>query len=76
MSDPTEPDEPFEADQETEPGESDIEAPEADAAEQRAEVRQHTDHLPPSDERTPEAAEADALDQRAVVELDEDDYRE
>jgi uncharacterized protein YbjT (DUF2867 family) len=51
----------------------DIEAPEADAAEQRATLRD-------AEERTPtyipfEVDEADASEQLRVVELDEDDYR-
>ncbi|OEJ94524.1 hypothetical protein [Streptomyces thermolilacinus] len=54
------------------PGE---ETPEADAAEQHAELRQQSDDpLPRID---PAAAnEADAVEQARVVALDEDDYRD
>jgi hypothetical protein len=55
------------------PEDKDIEAPEADSAEQSAVVGG------PSDEALPSASfevnEADAAEQSRVVELDEDDYR-
>ncbi|MHC0430140.1 hypothetical protein ACX6XY_08120 [Streptomyces sp. O3] len=50
------------------------ETPEADAAEQHTELRQHQDEpLPHYDPST--ANPADAAEQARVVELDEDDYR-
>ncbi len=55
----------------------DLEAPEADAAEQHAELLQHRDEpiiQRPSD-RGREADPADVAEQRRVVELDEEDYR-
>jgi hypothetical protein len=51
----------------------DIEAPEADAAEQQFELLQQRDV--PITERPLETPEADAAEQSRVVELDEDDYR-
>lgn len=53
--------------------ELDLEAPEADTAEQHIELLQHRDV--PITERPDDADPADAADQRRVVELDEDDYR-
>ena len=54
----------------------DLEAPEADAAEQSVELLQHRDEpittRPAGGE---EANPADAAEQRRVVDLDEDDYR-
>jgi hypothetical protein len=63
-------DEPIEA-------ELDLEAPEADSAEQRAELLQHEDAplTPRPSDQAEEADPADAAEQRRVVELDEDDYR-
>lgn len=62
---------------EAEPGdraEIDVEAPEADAAEQRRAL--HEDETAETAAEVPaEAPEADAAEQRRVVELDEDDYR-
>ncbi|ARI52407.1 hypothetical protein ACMZ5F_28735 [Streptomyces rhizosphaericola] len=58
----------------SEPGTSGPETPEADAVEQRTDVR-------PEDDEQPEAAdlaaadEADVAEQRRVIPLDEDDYR-
>ncbi|MFD7747191.1 hypothetical protein ACFV2V_24715 [Streptomyces sp. NPDC059698] len=68
--DPSDPD-TFEGVQPDGPG---PEAPEADAAEQRAEVR------PEDDERVEDvdpavANEADVAEQSRVIPLDEDDYR-
>jgi hypothetical protein len=61
------------------PGEAglDLEAPEADSAEQRAELLQHEDAplTPRPSDQAEEADPADAAEQRRVVELDEDDYR-
>lgn len=58
-------------------GDPDLEAPEADRAEQQAELLQHRDDPVtgrPSD-RDGEADPADTAEQRRVVALDEDDYR-
>lgn len=55
----------------------DLEAPEADAAEQHIELLQHRDEpitRRPGD-REVEADPVDAAEQRRVVDLDEDDYR-
>ncbi|MEV1045060.1 hypothetical protein [Streptomyces sp. NPDC049916] len=50
------------------------EAPEADAAEQRTDVRPEDDE--PAEGIAPALAnEADVADQRRVIPLDEDDYR-
>lgn len=52
---------------------SDVEAPEADAAEQRRSVRDHDDDIPGS---VPyDVDPADAAEQHRVVDFDEDDYR-
>ncbi|MFF4246322.1 hypothetical protein ACFYY2_17900 [Streptomyces sp. NPDC001822] len=68
--DPSDP-ETFE---DTQPDESGPEAPEADAAEQRAPVGQERDE--PLTGVDPGAAnEADAAEQARVVSQDEDDYR-
>ncbi|MCF6526541.1 hypothetical protein [Streptomyces sp. JJ36] len=75
--DPTDPDltenqyDGYDAD---EPEEEQIEAPEADAAEQHAELLQQRD-LPMTERRPHEVDPADAAEQARVVELDEDDYR-
>lgn len=52
----------------------DIEAPEADAAEQHKDVAQHRDD-PLTDADPSVANEADLAEQARVVSLDEDDYR-
>ncbi|MEV4431662.1 hypothetical protein [Streptomyces sp. NPDC049555] len=71
--DPTDPD-TFEDEDEAEDMEFDVEAPEADAAEQHADIRPEEDepltHIDPAS-----ASEADRAEQARVVELDEDDYR-
>jgi hypothetical protein len=57
----------------------DLEAPEADAAEQRFELLQHRDEpiiRRPGEREAEEADPADAAEQRRVVHLDEDDYRD
>jgi hypothetical protein len=54
--------------------EVDVEAPEADAAEQLTELSPHRDD-PPADADPDAANEADRAEQARVVELDEDDYR-
>ncbi|MTE20883.1 hypothetical protein F0L17_17520 [Streptomyces sp. TRM43335] len=51
-----------------------VEAPEADAAEQQADVLPRRD-TPLLGSRSPEVDPADAAEQARVVELDEDDYR-
>lgn len=68
--DPSDPD-TFEDAEPEEPG---VEAPEADAAEQRTDVRpEHDERAENIDPAT--ASEADAAEQRRVIPLDEDDYR-
>ncbi|QNP70361.1 hypothetical protein IAG44_13495 [Streptomyces roseirectus] len=58
-------------------GQVDVEAPENDTAEQRADLSPDGDDpledVDPA--RADEAAEADLLEQSRVVSLDEDDYR-
>lgn len=68
--DPAEPD-TFQAEQ-REP--LDVEAPEADAAEQQAELNPREDD-PLTDVGLRDAADGDAVEQTRVVALDEDDYR-
>ncbi|MBT2376393.1 hypothetical protein J7E90_03195 [Streptomyces sp. ISL-111] len=68
--DPSDPD-TFES---TEPDVPGPEASEADAAEQRTDIRQEEDE--PAESVDPATAnEADAAEQRRVIPLDEDDYR-
>lgn len=70
-------DELDEAAQTSQDADLDIEAPEADAAEQHVELLQHRDEPiteRPSD-KIAEANPADTAEQRRVVDLDEDDYR-
>ncbi|KNB51810.1 hypothetical protein [Streptomyces caatingaensis] len=69
--DPTDP-ETF-ADEDAVPVEFDVEAPEADAAEQHTDLAPHRDEEPTTTD--PETNEADRAEQARVVELDEDDYR-
>jgi hypothetical protein len=70
--DPTDPETLEEPD--TASTEFDVEAPEADAAEQHADLSpHHDDSLTGSD--ADNANEADRAEQARVVELDEDDYR-
>lgn len=57
-----------------EEGVSDMETPEADAAEQHAEIEPEME-TPDLDQVPPEVDPADAEEQNRVVELDEDDYR-
>ncbi|GHB20087.1 MULTISPECIES: hypothetical protein [Streptomyces] len=68
--DPTDP-ETIEESDDTEIG---VEAPEADAAEQHADLAPHRDE-PLTDADKDSADEADLAEQARVVELDEDDYR-
>ncbi|MGG8408394.1 hypothetical protein ACM614_18225 [Streptomyces sp. 12297] len=68
--DPTEPD-TFQQLQEA----PDVEAPEADAVEQRIELNPRDDDDPPAVRGGGDAAEADAAEQARVVPLDDDDYR-
>ncbi|GAA2911555.1 hypothetical protein GCM10020221_04110 [Streptomyces thioluteus] len=69
--DPTDP-ETFEEDEDG-TVQLDVEAPEADAAEQHADLAPHRDEDLAADDS--EANEADRAEQARVVELDEDDYR-
>ncbi|MFR9674309.1 hypothetical protein [Streptomyces sp. TR06-5] len=70
--DPTDP-ETFEDVYEEEPADTGIEAPEADAAEQHAELlRQRSE---PITGRSPEVDAADAAEQAQVVDVGEDEYR-
>ncbi|KAB1147616.1 hypothetical protein F7R91_11000 [Streptomyces luteolifulvus] len=71
--DPTDP-ETFENDNTQEVPESDVEAPEGDAAEQRADVRPDRDD-PLTGVDADRANEADLIEQARVVSIDEDDYR-
>ncbi|MDH6220065.1 hypothetical protein [Streptomyces pseudovenezuelae] len=71
--DPTDP-ETFEDERAEEATEIDVEAPEADAAEQHADVVPDRDE-PLEDVDPARAAEADVIEQHRVVSLDEDDYR-
>ncbi|XKK63188.1 hypothetical protein HFP71_12360 [Streptomyces sp. ARC32] len=70
--DPTDP-ETFD-DEAPEAEERDVEAPDADAAEQRAEVGQERDE-PLTGVEPDRANEADLAEQARVVSHDEDDYR-
>ena len=73
ISDPTDPD-AFETDEE-ETVEHDVEAPEADAAEQQAELLEQQD-VPMTGLNLLEADPADTAEQSRVVEFDEEDeYR-
>ncbi|RLU99367.1 hypothetical protein CTZ27_15645 [Streptomyces griseocarneus] len=70
--DPTDPD-TFE-DEDATAAEFDVEAPEADTAEQHADLAPRRDD--PLEHGDPDSAdEADRAEQARVVELDEDDYR-
>ncbi|MFF6803188.1 hypothetical protein [Streptomyces sp. NPDC012616] len=69
--DPTDP-EAFDEDADLE--EIDVEAPEADAAEQYTDVTQERDD-PLEDVDPTRANEADLAEQARVVSIDEDDYR-
>lgn len=74
IPDPTDPD-TFETDEEEETVEHDVEAPEADAAEQQAELLRQQD-VPMTGRDLFEADPADTAEQSQVVEWDEDDeYR-
>ncbi|TLS39899.1 hypothetical protein FE633_44395 [Streptomyces montanus] len=68
--DPTDP----ETLEESDAAEFDVEAPEADAAEQHADLSPRQDDLLAGSE-TDDANEADRAEQARVVEMDEDDYR-
>ncbi|ARH93065.1 MULTISPECIES: hypothetical protein [Streptomyces] len=68
--DPTDPD-TFE--DETDVTELDVEAPEADAAEQYTDIAPQRDE--PLTEVTPEANEADLAEQARIVQINEDEYR-
>ncbi|MCZ4611702.1 hypothetical protein O3S80_49745 [Streptomyces sp. Lzd4kr] len=71
--DPTDPD-TF-ADEDTDESEEfDVEAPDADAAEQQADIRPDRDDTPTGADQE-RANEADLIEQARVVSIDEDDYR-
>ncbi|TDT38194.1 hypothetical protein EV562_105208 [Streptomyces sp. BK208] len=70
--DPTDP-ETF-ADEVRDVEERDVEAPDADTAEQRADIAQERDE-PLTDVEPDRANEADLAEQARVVSHDEDDYR-
>lgn len=70
--DPTDPD-TFEDTYEEEPEETEFEAPEADAAEQHAELLRQRNE--PITGRSEEMNPADAAEQARVVEVNEDEYR-
>lgn len=55
--------------------ERDVEAPDADALEQRLPLADEEDRPTWRDEVPFDANEADAVEQDRIVELDEDDYR-
>ncbi|WP_407560974.1 hypothetical protein [Streptomyces sp. 184] len=57
------------------PGGPDGETPEADAAEQRAEVEQGEDDTAPAERHSGEVDPADAAEQARAVEQNEDEYR-
>jgi hypothetical protein len=57
------------------PAEIDVETPEADSAEQRADLAPDRDDPPATDTDPDSANEADRAEQSRVVALDEDDYR-
>ncbi|GGY89787.1 hypothetical protein [Streptomyces poonensis] len=72
--DPTDPETLDDQPDATESTEFDVEAPEADAAEQQTDVAPNGDDPLVSIESY-SANEADRIEQARVVELDEDDYR-
>ncbi|WP_406725619.1 hypothetical protein WJ438_14535 [Streptomyces sp. GD-15H] len=72
--DPTDPETFEEAEDAREGQEYDVEAPEVDAAEQRADLEQDRDE-PLTGADADRANEADLAEQARVVSLDEDDYR-
>ncbi|AUH40768.1 hypothetical protein [Streptomyces sp. CMB-StM0423] len=57
------------------PAERDAEAPEADVAEQRAEVEQGDEDVTPGERHGDDVNPADAAEQARVVEGGEDEYR-
>ncbi|MEU5048353.1 hypothetical protein [Streptomyces sp. NPDC021096] len=71
---PVDPTDPETFEEEADVTEIDVEAPEADAAEQHADIAPHRDD-PMSETHPDESNEADRAEQARVVELDEDDYR-
>ncbi|MFE7628567.1 hypothetical protein [Streptomyces sp. NPDC057509] len=60
--------------EDVQPDEPDQETPDADAAEQRTDLRPESDEALTDHDRD-EASEADAAEQARVVPQDEDDYR-
>ncbi|GHB41256.1 hypothetical protein GCM10010377_35020 [Streptomyces viridiviolaceus] len=71
--DPTDP-ETFEDDEAQQPAEFDVEAPDADAVEQHADIAPDRDD-PLTGVEPDRANEADLVEQARVVSHDEDDYR-
>ncbi|MFI7097927.1 hypothetical protein ACIBK8_00980 [Streptomyces sp. NPDC050161] len=72
--DPTDPD-TFEDEETAQNGtESGMESPEADTAEQHADVTQHRD-ITPAGSDPDSANEADRAEQSRIVDLNEDEYR-
>ncbi|MBT3151427.1 hypothetical protein HTV45_11125 [Streptomyces sp. CHD11] len=72
--DPSDPETFTDDEDASEDREYDVEAPTADAAEQRAEVNPDRDE-PLTEVEPGRASEADLVEQTRVVSLDEDDYR-
>lgn len=72
---PTDPGDPDTFEDDADPGELGIEAPEEDSAEQQLALLRQRDE-PLTGRELDEADPADAAEQRRVVDLDEDDYRQ
>ncbi|MYV38443.1 hypothetical protein GT030_06055 [Streptomyces sp. SID1328] len=72
--DPIEPDEIESADDDAESEIADVEAPEPDAAEQRAPLTEERDE-PLTEVDPARGSEGDLIEQARVVRIDEEDYR-